>query len=404
MSRLSSLEAPLATTVPARKRKRRPLLWLTLLVLVVAVSLWFYLRQDATPAVQYQTAEVTLGDLEKTVTALGTLKPKGSTVDNVGVPVGAQVSGLLKKLHVQIGDRVQKGQLLAEIDATVYATQVAIDRANLANLKAQLRQQQAQLTYDRQQLARNRSLAGTRALSKSELQGSETAVAVGQARIDALQAQIDGAQAQLEGNQAKLGYTRIYAPSSGVVVAEPAAEGQVLNANQSAPELLTIANLDTMTVWAQVAEADIARIRLGMPAYFTTLGEPDKRWHGQVNQILPAPEIVNNVVLYDVLIDIDNPEHRLMSNMTAQVFFVLGQVKDKPLVPVAALRPGRDGADSAELSVMTPRGPQQRQVRVLLQNRVSAAIASGVSAGDRVVTGVQNGPADSPRRRGLGMF
>src|SRR5690606_29538428 len=116
-------------------------------------------------------------------------------------------------------------------------------------------------------------------------------------------------------------------------------EGQTLNANQSAPIVVRIADLDTMTVWAQVAEADIPRIQPDMPVYFTTLGMPERRFQAKVEQIYPTPQTVNDVVLYNVLIDVPNKERLLMTSMTAQVFFLLGEAKNVPLVPMAALRP-----------------------------------------------------------------
>src|SRR5690606_2265467 len=120
-------------------------------------------------------------------------------------------------------------------------------------------------------------------------------------------------------------------------VSQTAREGQTLNANQQAPIILQIANLDVMTVRVQVAEADVTRLKPGLPVYFTTLGMMDKRWHGRVRQILPSPETVNDVVLYIVLIDVDNRDHQLLTGMSAQVFFEIGKAHDVLTVPVAAL-------------------------------------------------------------------
>jgi macrolide-specific efflux system membrane fusion protein len=258
---------------PPPRRARRRLLWAGLAVVLIAAAGAIAYRQitvDSVPT--FKTAAVTTGDIEKSVTALGALQPKNY------VDVGAQVSGQLKKVHVDIGDRVQKGDLLAEIDPTVLETRTRTDRANLENLRAQFNEQEANLVLARQQLQRNQNLFKAKIVSQDTLQTSDAQLAAGEAKADALKAQIDGAQATLDGDIANLGYTKIYAPIGGTIVSQTALEGQTLNANQTAPVILRIADLDTMTVWAQVAEADVVKLTPGMPAYFSTLGLPDRRW------------------------------------------------------------------------------------------------------------------------------
>src|SRR5262249_26227061 len=134
---------------------------------------------------------------------------------------------------------------------------------------------------------------------------------------------------------------KIYAPMSGTAVAQSAKQGQTLNANQQAPIIVRIADLTTMTVQSHVSEADVSSLKPGMPVYFTTLGNGSKRWYGKLRQIIPTPETVNNVVLYDALFDVDNRDGALMTQMTAQVFFVSAQAKTAVQVPVGALRAAR---------------------------------------------------------------
>jgi membrane fusion protein, macrolide-specific efflux system len=380
-----------------RRRKRR-LLWAGLAVALLAAAGAFAYRQIAADsAPTFKTAAVTTGDIEKSVTALGALQPKDY------VDVGAQVSGQLKKVHVEIGDRVQKGDLLAEIDPTVFETRTRTDRANLANLRAQLDEQQANLVLARQQLTRNQNLFKAKIVSQDALQTAEATVAAGEAKAESLKAQIDGAQATLDGDIANLGYTKIYAPMGGTIVSQTALEGQTLNANQSAPVIVRVADLDTMTVWAQVAEADVVKLTPGMPAYFSTLGLPDRRWQGTVQQIQPTPQTVNDVVLYNVLIDVKNDDHVLMTSMTAQVFFVLGEAKSVPLVPVAALGKPRTGAsDEYEVRVLTGEGPRRRTVKIGLEDRTSAQILSGLAVGDQVIVGAPVNSDSAARSAGGG--
>jgi macrolide-specific efflux system membrane fusion protein len=169
------------------------------------------------------------------------------------------------------------------------------------------------------------------------------------------------------------------------VVTQAAKEGQTLNANQQAPIVMRVADLSTMTVVTQVSEADVSRLRIGMPVYFTTLGEQRKRWHGTLRQIYPTPEVVNNVVLYNALFDVPNPDGTLMTQMTTQVFFVVAEAKDAVLVPMSALR--RTGANRATLNVVDAEGrTQTRKVALGVTNRVSAQVLSGLEPGERVAT------------------
>jgi macrolide-specific efflux system membrane fusion protein len=307
---------------------------------------------------------------------------------------------------VEIGDVVKKDQLLAEIDPTVIETRVRTDKANLDNLQAQFAQQQAELKLSRLQLKRNQALFKSKAISQDALQTSETQVAVGEAKADALSAQIAAAQATYDGDVANLGYTKIYAPMAGTIVSQTALEGQTLNANQTAPTILRVADLQTMTVKAQVAEADVVKLTPGMPVYFTTLGLPERRWRATVRQILPTPETVNDVVLYNVLIDVENDDGVLMTSMTAQVFFVLGEAKQVPMIPIAALGKKQPGSsDEYLVRVLTPKGSEPRAVKIGLTDRKSAQIVDGLAVGDRVVieTPAASGEGGSGGNRPFGM-
>ena len=369
---------------PARGRRSKGRgRWLLALALLLAgaTAAAVYGRDfllDPAPAAP-RTVAVTRGALERTVTSLGTIKPRDY------VDVGAQISGQISKLHVQIGDQVEQGDLLAELDARVQESKVVANRAKLADLSAQLRQRQSELQLARQQNQRNRRLFAAKAISEDELQISTASLAVAEASIASLEAQIDQAQATLDADVTSLGYAEIRAPMSGTIVSLDAVEGQTLNANQTAPIILQIADLDTMTVWAEVAEADVVLLKSGTPIYFTTLGMPEREWYSIVRQVLPTPEVVNDVVLYNALIDIDNTDRALMSEMTAQVFFVLDRAENLPLVPLAALNTGPDGKVQS-VSVLQPDGSQMRRpVEVRLSNRTTAAIASGLEEGEQVV-------------------
>ena len=327
-----------------KPRRRRPLwiaAWLVVLALLGAAG-WFGWRvwsgADAASD-KPTTVAVQRGDIEDTVTATGTLQPRDF------VDVGTQVSGQLKKLHVEIGSSVKQGQLLAEIDPTVYQSRVDADRAQFRTQEAQLSDKQSQLVLARQQLVRQQNLMKEEATTTDQLQQAEAAVKSLQAQIDALRAQMQQTESSLRGDEANLNYTKIYAPMPGTVVSMAAKQGQTLNANQQAPIILRIADLSIMTVQAQASEADVPKLKPGMDVYFTTLGGDAKRWYGKLRQVNPTPSVVNNVVLYDALFDVPNPDQALMTQMTAQVFFVAAFAKDAVYVPVAAVRSAREAGE-----------------------------------------------------------
>jgi macrolide-specific efflux system membrane fusion protein len=376
--------------------RRRPL-WrrAAIVALIGALGLggayWWNRGREAATAPALQTQRVVRGDIEQQVTALAVVQPK------TYVDVGTQVSGLLRKIHVEIGDEVKKDLLLAEIDPTVYQTRVLGDEAQLDNLKAQLAQQNAQLDLDRLRNDRAQKLLASKSGSQDAADATDATVRIGEAKVDALKAQIKQTQATLEGDLANLGYTKIFAPMDGTVVSIDAREGGTLNANMTAPVILRISDLDTMQVKAQVAEADIPKVKVGMEVYFTTLGMPDRRFTAKVVQILPTPETINDVVLYSVLIDVANTERLLMTSMSAQVFFRLGSASDVLVVPVAAARPlarGRSGEDRslAMVRVMENGAVVEKRVRLGLANRTHVEVREGLKEGDEVVT-----TADVPR-------
>jgi membrane fusion protein, macrolide-specific efflux system len=407
---------------PRRKRRARLALAASVLALAAAVGyvVWSQWIAPAGSAAQYATAVVQRGDLEDVVTATGTLQPRDY------VDVGTQVSGQLRTLHVDVGVNVKKGDLLAEIDPTVFKSRVDADQAQLANLRAQLADRQAQRVLAEQQYQRQQQLMRENATSDDALQTASATFQSATAQIDALRAQIQQTESQLRGDEANLGYTRIYAPMTGTVVSLTAKQGQTLNANQQAPIILRIADLSTMTIQAQVSEADVSKLSMGMNVYFTTLGSEGSRYYGKLRQINPSPEIVNNVVLYDALFDVPNPKGELMTQMTAQVFFVLASAKDALLVPVSALQPlpsagGRrrgTRADAARSSgvpldprtrfmgkqalvrVVNEQGEiEDRKVDVGAMNRVSAEVVKGLQSGERVVSGPRGSGRAPPTGR-----
>ncbi|MDN5680532.1 MAG: efflux RND transporter periplasmic adaptor subunit, partial [Ewingella sp.] len=249
---------------------------------MLIVGAW--LRQaSAIGDISIATVAVSRGDIEKTVLATGTLKP------SLQVNVGAQVNGQLTKVHVRQGERVQKGQLLAEIDPTLQLSELRKSQAELASAEAQKRA--AVVTLEQYQLELNRQLrldregAGTR----STLEQAQAKVATQKAQIDVNQAGIVQAQMSLETAQANLGFTRIGAPIDGVVLGIVTQEGQTIVSSQSAPTILVLADVSTMSVHTRISETDILKVKVGQPLWFYVLAEPQRRYDSQMQAIQDAP-------------------------------------------------------------------------------------------------------------------
>jgi len=379
---------------------RRALIVIACLIPIIAVAAWQVLPPGHDTLT---TVTVTRGNIENSVTALGTLQPRRY------VDVGAQASGQIRKIHVEAGDQVQEGQLLVEIDPSTQKAKLDASRYAIENLKAQLQEQKAQHELARQKYQRQQRLAAGNATREEDVQTAKAELSATQARVDMFQAQILQAQASLRSDEAELGYTRIYAPMTGTVVAVDARVGQTLNAQQQTPLILRIAKLSPMTVWAEVSEADIGHVKPGMTAYFTTLSGGNRRWTSTVRQILPIPPKPLNetqgsgspnssnksgsgrVVLYTVLLDVDNSDNALMAEMTTQVFFVASQVKDALTAPVAALL-GTSSTDKQIARVVGKNGRiEERQVQLGISDRLRVQVLDGLNEGDRLLIGPADG-------------
>ncbi|MBI1275746.1 efflux RND transporter periplasmic adaptor subunit [bacterium] len=371
----------------ADRMKKSRKLWIILCLLLLAGGAWWKFGPglDDEDVQNSRTVKVTRETIEETVTAQGKLEPKEY------VDVGAQVSGQLKKLHVEIGDVVKKGDLLAELDPRVYESRVEGDKARLRTLEAQLNQQKAQAVFAGQQYERNKRLMEAKAVSQEALQESLSALKVADAGVASSKAQIEEINSTLEGDMANLSYTKIYAPMDGTVVLQPTREGQTVNASQTAPVIVQLADLDVMTVKAQVAEADVMRLKEGMEVSFTTLGNLERRWKGKLWQIQPSPEVINDVVLYDALIDVDNKDRQLMTGMSVQVFFELQRADNVLTIPVEALGKRVKAQDSEQLGqaymahVKDGKKTTDKLVHIGLMSRTQAEVKDGLTENDELV-------------------
>jgi macrolide-specific efflux system membrane fusion protein len=368
-------------------------------VILLAAGGWFgrdYLfPPEAAPS--YVTARVTRGDLESTVLASGTLEAYQL------VSVGAQVSGQIQKLHVALGDVIKKGDLIAEIDPSTQQNALSDAKANLANNQAQLASKKATLRQAQQAYDRQKKMRRLDASPQEDLETAEATLAVTKAEINALNAEIDRAKIAVDTAQIDLDYTEIKAPMDGTVVSLPVKVGQTVNAVQTTPTIIKLAQLGTMTVKAEISEADVIRVKPGQEVYFTILGDPDTKYHATLRAIEPAPDAIddyddgikdNEAVYYNALFDVPNPDGILRIAMTTEVTVVLKSIKDALIIPSSALITGQDGKQYVQIE--DSKGDEkpvikQVPVTVGLNTNVKAEITSGVAEGDNVIIGAASG-------------
>ena len=343
--------------------------------------------------VEFMTVPVTRQDISETVLATGSLEGRKQ------VNVGAQVCGQLQEPKVRLGDSASKGQLLAVIDPVIPQNDLRDAEAALDNVLAQKQAKQALLKQYRLELQRQRTMRGQDASAQADLEQAEAALAQTQAELRALDAQTRQAHIKVDTAKANLGYTQISAPMDGVVIAIVTEEGQTVVSSQSAPTILKLADLDTMTVKAEISEADVIRVQPGQATRFTILGDPDTQYQGVMRAIEPAPEsessessssttssTSSSAIYYNGLFDVANPDHKLRVSMTAQVTIVLGESKQVLVIPLSVLGQ-RLAGNRYEVQVLVNDRPESRAITTGRKDSVHIEVLEGLTEGERLVIG-----------------
>ncbi len=356
--------------------------------LLIVLALWLvFFNKPKRPELVTQPA--TIGNVEKTVLASGTLEPFEQ------VNVGAQVSGQVTKLAVELGDEVKAGDLIADIDSQKQKNDLATSQAALNNQKAQRASAQASLAEAQSNFTRQQTLYQADAGSKADYESAVQQLKAAQASLDAANSQIDQATISVNTANVNLGYTRIVAPMNGTVIAIITKQGQTVNANQSAPTIVVLGQLDKMTVKAEISEADVIHIKPGQKVYFTTLGDPDKKYYATLRSVEPAPTDftgettttnTTSAIYYYGLFDVDNPDGTLRPSMTAQVYIIQESASNVLTIPSAALgRKGKDGSYTVRVVGKDKNKPQPVKVKIGINDGTNVQVLSGLTAGQQVV-------------------
>jgi len=393
-------------------RRRIPwVLWISAGVVLAAAGLAYgHSRARAGNTLRFETATVGRGRIVSRVTASGTL----SAI--VTVQVGSQVSGRLQRIFVDYNSTVHKDQLVAQLDPALFEAAYEQAKANHVAALGNLAKAEAQARDADRQLQRSQSLASDKLIAQADLDTAQANADAAHATVAAAKGSVEQAQAALHQARVNLAYTRIYSPTDGVVISRNVDVGQTVAASLQAPTLFVVAeDLRKMQVDTSVAEADIGRLKDGMPASFTVDAYPGETFRGTVRQIRNAPQTVQNVVTYDAVIDVDNGALKLKPGMTANVTFVAAERPDVLRLPNAALRfrPGADVLALAGVGAQRPSAgggrrdggpragdgagrtatgtPGTRRIFVLVEGRPRAVtVKTGISDGS--LTEIVEGP------------
>ena len=366
----AALQALLGPAGTPRPWWRRRTLWAALALLAAgAAGTWFWLGQrQAAAAPQYTTQAATRGALTVTVTANGTLQP------TTQVAIGSELSGTVSRVHVDVNDRVKKGQVLVELDDARLRDQAAGSRAALAAAEAQLTQARATATEARDTLARLRDVyqrSGGLVPSATELAAAEAAAARGEANIASAQANVAQARATLSSNETNLSKAAIRSPIDGVVLSRAVEPGNAVAASLQAVTLFTLAeDLTKMKLQVNVDEADVGQVRDGQAATFTVSAYPQRRYPARITRVGYGSTTKDNVVTYLTDLSVNNDDLSLRPGMTATATITTIERSDALLVPNAALRYAPASATAAAptagssiVSSMMPRPPRSGGAR-----------------------------------------
>jgi len=313
------------------KKKKILIGTIACIILILIAALILFGQKGNGP--EFRTDPVTRGDIQQAVTATGTVNAVTTVL------VGTQVSGTLKTLYVDFNSRVKKGQLIAQIDPSTFESQVQQSQANLLSAQANLEKADTTLVDAKRTFDRNKDLFSKNLIPRSDLDTAETNYQTDKALVNSAKAQIDQAKASLDYARQNLAYTKIVSPVNGVVISRNVDVGQTVAASFQTPTLFTIAeDLTKMQIDTNVAESDIGGVKLGQDVEFTVDAYPDTTFKGNVWQIRQAPIIVQNVVTYDVVIQVDNRDLKLMPGMTANVSIIITRRHDVLRITNAALR------------------------------------------------------------------
>lgn len=382
----------------------KPLVIAVLLVVVGYVGYPYFTPADQ-PQVHYITEPVKRGTLSKSVLATGAIRA------NQRVEVGAQVSGKIRHLYVELGQAVKKGDLIAEIDSETQQNNLSTAQAELLAYQTQLSAKQVALTLANSQHQRLRKLYAQNSGSLAELEAAENNLAAAKAAVEELNAKIQVAEISVKTARTNLGYTQILSPIDGVVVSVPVSIGQTVNANQTSPTLVQVADLSQMRIKFEIAEGDIAQVKPHQSVQFSTLAEPNRHYRGEIVSLDPAhTKLTDNsyteqsgnseAVYYYANVLVENADLSLRIGMTAQGKVMIAEKQNVLLVPNTALKKGKGGIS---VLVLENGLAVEKSVQLGLNDSQYSEVLRGLDEGEQVITTQRSASESVGNQNGMRM-
>ena len=384
-------------------------------LLVAAGAAYYFFSSNNKQETTYLTESVTRGNVEKTVVASGSVESVNE------VDVGAQVSGKITKLYVKLGQEIKKGEMIADIDSTTQINTLNTKKAALVSYQAQLKAKKT--AYDVALSSYNRlsKLYTQKATSLDSLNTAKSTLDNAKAEMEAIEANIKQAEIEVNTAETNVGYTKITAPMDGTVISVPVSEGQTVNANQTTPTIVTIADLSKMKIKPEISEGDITKVKAGQEVSFTILSDSQTVYHSVIDSVDPANTTTSDssstssstsssssssttsAIYYYANVLIDNPNRTLRIGMTTENNIKIANAKDVLLVSNMAIQK-RDG--KSFVNVLNDKNqPEQREVETGVQNDFQTEIKSGLNEGEKVIVSqVANGEKVGSMPRGPRMF
>ncbi|WP_373779126.1 efflux RND transporter periplasmic adaptor subunit [Glaesserella sp.] len=366
----------------------KPILFLALLALAAFFAYPYIMGSSDSQQIHYITEPVKVGDLNKSVLATGSVRAYQRT------EVGAQVSGKILKLYVELGQSVKAGDMIADIDSETQQNDLDTAQAEFVAYKAQLNAKQVALNVAESNYQRISKLYNQKSASLDDLETSKNELATAKANLDDVKAQIKVAEISVRTAETNLGYTKIVSPIDGIIVSVPVSEGQTVNSNQTSPTIVQVADLSKALIKLEVAEGDIAEVKPQQDVSFTTLAEPNRTYRSQVKSIDPALTTLTDnsyteesgnseAVYYYANVVVDNVDHSLRIGMTTQGRIAIAEKTQVLLVPTTALK--KRGQETF-VQVLENDKAVDKQVETGLADSLYTEIISGLKEGDKVIT------------------
>ena len=382
-------------------------------LLVAAGAAYYFFSSNSKQETTYLTESVTRGNVEKTVVASGSVESVNE------VDVGAQASGKITKLYVKLGQEIKKGEMIADIDSTTQINTLNTKKAALVSYQAQLRAKKT--AYDVALSSYNRlsKLYTQKATSLDNVNTAKSTLDNAKAEVEAVEANIKQAEIEVNTAETNVGYTKITAPMDGTVISVPVSEGQTVNANQTTPTIVTIADLSKMKIKPEISEGDITKVKAGQEVSFTILSDSQTVYHSVIDSVDPANTTTSDssstsslssssssttsAIYYYANVLIDNPDRILRIGMTTENNIKIANSKDVLLVSNMAIQK-RDG--KSFVNVLNDKNqPEPREVEIGVQNDFKTEIKSGLNEGEKVIVSqVANGEQVGSMPRGPRMF